>query len=341
MKFQDGLTAIINGHKLTAEQTRSLMRQIMEGELTEVQVGALLVALATRGETTEELAAAASVMREFSTPITVANKKHLIDTCGTGGDGANLFNISTTVAFVVAGAGGRVAKHGNRAVSGSSGSADVLKAAGVNLELTPEQTARCIDEIGVGFLFAPGYHPAMRYVAGVRQSLKVRTLFNLLGPMTNPAGVQRQLVGVFSQRWLIPVVEALGGRLGGEHIMAVHAEDGLDELSLAAPTHVAEWRNGRLTEYKVNPSDLGFSGDMSSLKVSDAQDSLRLLREVLAGRPGPARDIVVLNAGAALYVADLCGGIENGIEMAARSIDDGAAAAALQRLIDLSHASDK
>ena len=335
MKFHDGLAAVISGRVLTTEQMCSLMKQIMEGDLTEVQTGALLAALAARGETTEELAAAASVMRDFSTPAGVQNRSHLIDTCGTGGDGANLFNVSTAVAFVVAGAGGRVAKHGNRAVSGASGSADVLKAAGVNLDLTPEQTARCVDEIGVGFLFAPAYHPAMRHVAGVRRALKVRTLFNLLGPMTNPAGVRRQLIGVYSQRWLVPMAQALG-QLGGEHIMTVHSEDGLDELSLAAPADVVEWRDGQLTEYRINPSDFGLSGDMSSLIVNDAQSSLHRLRAVLAGRPGPARDLVLLNAAAAVYVAGLCESIETGIPIAARSIDEGAAAAALDRLIAMS-----
>jgi anthranilate phosphoribosyltransferase len=259
---------------------------------------------------------------------------HLIDTCGTGGDGAHTFNISTTSAFVVAAAGGRVAKHGSRSVSSCSGSADVLEAAGVNLDLTPEQVSACIEHIGLGFLFAQRHHGAMKHAVGPRRELGVRTIFNLLGPLTNPAGAPNQLVGVYSAAWVELLAEALR-ELGSSHVLVVHAEDGLDEISIGAPTRVAELKNGRIETYSLTPERFGLArAPLSRLAVDTAADSLRMLRGVLDGAPGPARDIVLLNAGAAIYAADLADSLETGVERARSVIDDGSARRKLDSLVE-------
>jgi anthranilate phosphoribosyltransferase len=336
MDMQQAIRAVTQRRDLSEDEMTAVMSLIMNGEATPAQIGGFLVGLAMKGETVEEVTAAARVMRDLATRVAVA-AEHLVDTCGTGGDASGSFNISTASAFVVAAAGGRVAKHGNRSVSSKSGSADVLEAAGVNLDLTPEQVARCIDEVGVGFLFAPRHHGAMKHAIGPRREMGVRTLFNVLGPLTNPAGAPNQVLGVFSNRWLEPMAEVLG-RLGSRHVMVVHAEDGLDEISIGAPTRVAELRDGQVKVYLVSPEDFGLErADLSELRVEDATQSLAMIRGVLEGRPGPARDIVLLNAGAAIYVAGLAESLADGLVKARKTIDSGAAAEKLEQLVAFSN----
>lgn len=337
MNMQEALRAVTERQDLSSEQMTAVMRLIMTGEATPAQIGGFLVGLRMKGETVDEVAAAAGVMRELSTRVSV-NTDHLVDTCGTGGDASGTFNISTASAFVTAAAGARVAKHGNRSVSSSSGSADVLEAAGVNLDLDPEAVARCVNEIGVGFLFAPRHHGAMKYAVGPRREMGVRTLFNVLGPLTNPAGAPNQVLGVFSHGWLRPLAEVLK-RLGSRHVMVVHARDGLDEISIGTPTQVAELRNGEITEYVISPEDFGLTTtDLAAIKVGDASESLAMLRGVLNNTPGPARDIVALNAGAAIYTAGVVGDLAAGVARAQQVIASGGAAEKFQQLIDLSNA---
>ncbi|MCG8312985.1 MAG: anthranilate phosphoribosyltransferase [Pseudomonadales bacterium] len=335
MEIQAALKKVIESESLSELEMAQVMRQIMTGEATPAQIGGFLVALRMKGETIDEITGAARVMRELATPVNV-DKNYLVDTCGTGGDGANTFNISTTCAFVVAAAGGHVAKHGNRSVSSSSGSADVLEAAGVKLDMTPEQVARCVDSIGVGFMFAPAHHGAMKYAIGPRREMAVRTIFNVLGPLTNPAGAKRQVIGVFDQAWLRPLAEVLG-RLGSEHVMVVHAEDGLDEISIATPTLVAELKDGKVTEYQITPEQFGLErSDLSSLGAASAQESLTLVKSVLGKEPGPAADIVALNAGAAIYVSGMAATLAQGVEQAQDAIGSGLAMAKLNELVQLS-----
>jgi anthranilate phosphoribosyltransferase len=314
-----------------------VMRLIMTGQATPAQIGGFLVGLRMKGETVEEIAAAARVMRELATHVQVGGP-HLVDTCGTGGDGASTFNISTASAIVTAAAGGRVAKHGNRSVSSSSGSADVLEAAGVRLDLGPEQVAQCIDRVGVGFLFAPQHHSAMKHAIGPRREMRVRTLFNLLGPLTNPAGAPNQVLGVFSSDWLEPLAQVLR-QLGSEHVLVVHAEDGLDEISIAGPTRIAELKNGDISVYTISPEEFGMQcADLEAIAVTDAQASLAMIRAVFDGQPGPARDIVALNAGAAIYVAGRSPTLEEGIRMAGETIDSGKARHTFAALVEVSNA---
>ena len=311
---------------------RDVMRIIMSGGATDAQIGGFLIALRCKGESIDEIAAAAEVMRELAGKVKVTGE-HIIDTCGTGGDGANTFNISTTCAFVVAAAGGQVAKHGNRSVSSSCGSADVLEAAGVNLDLSAEQVSQCVREIGVGFLFAPKHHGAMKYTIGPRKEMGVRTLFNLLGPLSNPAGAPNQLIGVFSKDWVEPLAQVLK-KLGSRHVLVVNAEDGLDEISIAAPSRIAELKAGEVTTYTVTPEQFGFQrASLAELAVTDAASSLLMVKSVLDNQAGPARDIVLLNAGAAIYAADITDSLAAGIEKARQVIASGAARAKLDALI--------
>ncbi|MFQ5487081.1 MAG: anthranilate phosphoribosyltransferase, partial [Gammaproteobacteria bacterium] len=306
---------------------------IMGGAATPAQIGGFLIGLRMKGETVEEIAAAARVMRELATPV-VVDKRHLVDTCGTGGDAAGTFNISTASAFVVAAAGARVAKHGNRSVSSKSGSADVLEVAGVRLDLTAQQVARCVEEIGVGFMFAPLHHGAMKHAIGPRREMGVRTLFNLLGPLTNPAGAPNQVLGVFGEQWLQPLAQVLE-KLGSRHVLVVHAEDGMDEISIASPTHVAELRGGVIGSYTVTPEQFGMSrAPLERLAVNSAQESLAVIQSVFAGEVGPASDIVVLNAAAAIYAAGLAQSLEAGVEQARELIASGAAAHKLRELVE-------
>lgn len=312
------------------------MRAIMTGNATDAQIAGVLIALRCKGESIDEIAAAVEVMRELSSKVT-AQGDHLVDTCGTGGDGANTFNISTTSAFVVAAAGGQVAKHGNRSVSGRCGSADVLEAAGVNLNLSPSQVARCLETIGVGFLFAPKHHGAMKHTLGPRKELGVRTLFNVLGPLSNPASAPNQLIGVFARQWLEPLAKVLK-QLGSRHVLVVNAEDGLDEISIASPTAIAELKQGEITAYTVTPGQFGLNtAALSELEVADAESSLAMLTSVLDNKPGAAKDIVLLNAGAAIYAANLAASLAEGVGRAREAIASGAARAKFDALVSFSN----
>jgi anthranilate phosphoribosyltransferase len=335
MDMQTAIRAVTERHNLTGDEMRAVMRVIMTGSATPAQIGGFLIGLRMKGETVEEIAAAAEVMRELATRIGVSGP-HVVDTCGTGGDGAHTFNISTAAAFVVAAAGGKVAKHGNRSVSSKSGSADVLEAAGVSLELTPEQVAQCVNEIGVGFLFAPKFHSAMKHAIGPRREMGVRTVFNLLGPLTNPAGASHQVLGVFAGQWVEPLAQVLQ-RLGSEHVLVVHADDGMDEISIAVPTRVAELKDGKVTTYTISPEDFGLRrGDTGDLVVDSATASLALIESVLANEAGAARDIVVLNAGAAIYAANLVPTLAEGVKKAQAVIASGAARDKLLALVGMS-----
>jgi len=332
MDIQAAIKQLIQRHDFSHDEMSDVMNQIMTGNATPAQIGGFLIGLQMKGETVTEIAAAAEVMRSLATPVHI-NGEHVVDTCGTGGDGASTFNVSTASAFVAAAAGCQVAKHGNRSISSSSGSADVLEAAGVNLELTPEQVKHCIETVGVGFMFAQKHHGAMKHAIGPRREMGVRTIFNLLGPLTNPAQAAHQVLGVFDKKWVKPMAEVLQ-KLGSQHVLVVHAEDGLDEISIGAETHIAELKNGTVTTYTIKPEDFGMKQhSIESLTVSNAQDSLALIKEVFEGKPGPARDIVVLNAGAAIYVADISPSLEEGIHLAAQVIDSGAATQKLNALI--------
>ncbi len=332
MDMQSAIKAVTEDKNLSSDDMKSVMQLIMTGEATPAQVGGFLIGLRMKGETVEEVAAAASVMRDLSTRVDV-DKEQLVDTCGTGGDASGSFNISTASAFVVAAAGGKVAKHGNRSVSSKSGSADVLEAAGVNLELTPEQVAACVNDIGVGFMFAPMHHSAMKHAIGPRREMAVRTIFNVLGPLTNPAGAPNQVLGVFSNDWVEPLAQVLK-QLGSDHVLVVHADDGLDEISIGSATHVAELKDGEVTTYKVEPEDFGMQrADLSALKADDAKHSLHIIKSVLANEAGPARDIVCLNAGAAIYAAGLVSSFAEGVGRAQEVIASGEAAAKLEQLV--------
>jgi len=333
MDMQGAIRAVTEHRNLTHEEMVEVMRLIMTGEATPAQIGGFLIGLRMKGETVAEIAAAAQVMRELATRVDV-DEPHLVDTCGTGGDAAHTFNISTTAAIVAAAAGARVAKHGNRSVSSSTGSADVLEAGGVRLELSADQVAGAIREVGVGFMFAPMHHGAMRHAIGPRREMGVRTLFNLLGPLTNPAGAPNQLLGVFSRQWVEPVAEVLHF-LGSHHVLVVNAEDGLDEISIGAPTYVAELKDGQVSTYTITPEEFGLvRSPLDSIRVHDAAESLAMMRSVLDNQPGPARDIVALNAGAAIYVAGLAGSLKQGVELALAAIASGEAQHRLEALVD-------
>ncbi len=334
MNMQQAIQTVIDNHDLTREEMIATMRLIMTGEATPAQIGGFLVGLRVKGETVDEITAAAMVMRELATPVAIQGN-HLVDTCGTGGDGAHTFNISTASAFVVAAAGGQVAKHGNRSISSSTGSADVLEAAGVKLDITPEQVAQCVDELGVGFMFAPAHHGAMKHAIGPRREMGVRTIFNVLGPLTNPAGAPNQVLGVFAEPWVEPLAKVLKA-LGSQHVLVVHAVDGLDEISIETPTRVAELKDGEIHSYTIQPEDFGIErGEIASLVVEHAEESLAMIKSVLDNQAGPARDIVVLNAGAAIYAANLTDSLQAGVEKAKEVIASGAARAKLDALVAL------
>lgn len=337
MQIQATLQKLLDHQHLDTEEMRDIMQAMMQGELSDAQIAGFLIALRCKGETVDEIATAVGVLRDLVRHVNIEGE-HVIDTCGTGGDGANTFNISTTAAFVVSAAGGKVAKHGNRSVSSSCGSADVLEAAGINLDLSAEQVERCINDIGVGFLFAAKHHSAVRHTVGPRKEMGVRTLFNLIGPLSNPAQAPHQLIGVFDRQWLQPVAEVLK-KLGSRHVLVVHAEDGLDEISIAAPTHVAELIDGLIHCYTLTPEQFGISRQsLASLAVNNAQASLEIMRFVLNNHPGPARDIVALNAGAAIYAADLSDSLDSGIRRAYQVLADGSALAKFEALIAYSQA---
>jgi len=333
MSYAQTLTRLINGESLSFDVMQGLMQQVMSGELTAAQIAGALVALRIKGETVDEIAAAASVMRSLSTKVEIQDAQHLVDTCGTGGDGIQTFNISTVSAFIAAAAGAKVAKHGGRSVSSTCGSADVLEALGVNVNLSSEQVANTVSNVGLGFMFAPNHHSAMKHAAPVRRELGIRTLFNLLGPLTNPASAKRQVMGVFSRELTAKLAHVLK-QLGSEHVMVVCGADGMDEISFTGDTYIAELKHGEVVEYTLNPTQFGLGlHELSSIKVSNAQESKDIILELLAGKTGPARDIVLLNAGAAIYVSGVATTLADGIKAAATMLDNGLAMQKLQALI--------
>lgn len=324
-EVKNALDTLLLKQDLPEAQMETVVRILMSGQATPAQSAAILIALRMKGESTEEITAAAKVMRELSTGVEIQDDTHLIDTCGTGGDGANTFNISTASAFVVAAAGGKVAKHGNRSVSSKSGSADLLEAAGVNLGLSPEQVAECIEELGVGFMFAPAHHSAMKHIVGVRKEIGVRTIFNMLGPLTNPANAPAQVLGVYNRKWLVPFAMVLQ-KLGSKRVMVVHAEDGLDEISISSLTYVAELKDGKISEWTIDPYDYDMDHvSLESLSVESAQESLNMIKAILANDEGAAKDIVCLNAGAAIYTAGLAESFGEGVIRARQVIAEGKA----------------
>jgi len=338
MDIQAALGRIAEKQNLSTSEMVDVMRQIMSAGSTDVQIGAFLLGMRIKGETIDEITGGVQVLREFASGVKV-DGPHLVDIVGTGGDGANLFNVSTAACFVVAAAGGRVAKHGNRSVSSSSGSADLLEAAGVKLDITPGQVADCVNELGIGFMFALMHHSAMRHVSLARRELGLRTLFNVLGPMANPAGLKCQLIGVYDRVLCRPVAEVLQ-RLGSEHVLVVHSEDGLDEISLAADTHVAELKNGAVSEYILQPEKLGFQREpVQDLVVKDVDSSLQIIRSALAGekdaRSQRAAHMIALNAGAALYVAGVASSVSDGVSTANDVLASGAGLKKLQQLADM------
>jgi len=330
--IREAIGALVSGRSLTMEESSSVMEEIMEGKATPAQLGAFLTALRIKGETAEEIAGLASVMRAKATRVLTAEP--VLDIVGTGGDGANTFNISTTAAFVVAGAGLKVAKHGNRAASSQCGSADVLEALGVRIELNAEQVQRCIEQVGIGFMFAPAFHPAMKHAAVPRREIGIRTVFNILGPLTNPASARAQVLGVADRMLVEKMALALRG-LGCHHALVVHGEDGLDEITINGQTQVYEVKDGSIKIYSISPEDLSLArADLSSLRGGTVTENAAILRSVLTGAPGPRRDVVLMNAAAALLAGDRVDTLQRGVALAGEVIDSGHALAKLERLIE-------
>ena len=337
MNINQAIKAVIEKKNLNESDMLDVMNSIMTGQTTDAQIGAFLVGLSMKGETIEEITASAKVMRSLATPVEIKSNKYLVDTCGTGGDGLGLFNISTASAFVVAAAGGKVAKHGNRSISSKSGSADVLESAGVNLNLSPSLISECIAQIGVGFMFAPAHHSAMKHAIGPRKELAVRTIFNVLGPLTNPAKAPNQVMGVYDKNLVEPIANVLK-ELGSRHVMVVHSDDGLDEFSIADKTYVAELKDGIVSTYSVHPEDFGLTlGDLKDIRADNADASLALITEAFSGRNGTAKSIISLNAGAAIYVSGLTTSLQSGIDRANQVLSDGSSQKKLDEYIKVSN----
>ncbi|SDW66823.1 anthranilate phosphoribosyltransferase [Nitrosomonas oligotropha] len=337
MTPQEALQRITAHQEIMHDDMISLMRQIMQGDISPVLIAAIIAGLRVKKETVGEITAAAQVMREFASKVAVPDHTHLVDTCGTGGDSLHTFNISTAAAFVAAAAGARVAKHGGRSVSSKSGSADVLEALGINLNQTPQQVAQSVDEIGVGFMFAPNYHAAMKHAAPVRRELGIKTLFNILGPLTNPASAKRQVLGVFNAD-LVRTLALVLQRLGSEHVLIVHGSDGLDEITITGETSIGELKNGQVSVYTVRPEDFNLkTSAIEAIQVTDSTDARTMLLSVLENTTGPARDIVLMNAGAAIYAAGIADTLEQGIKAALRAIESGAALKKLHDLVEFTH----
>jgi len=337
MNINQAIKAVIEKKNLNESDMLDVMNSIMTGQTTDAQIGAFLVGLSMKGETIEEITASAKVMRSLATPVEIKSNKYLVDTCGTGGDGLGLFNISTASAFVVAAAGGKVAKHGNRSISSKSGSADVLESAGVNLNLSPSLISDCIMQIGVGFMFAPAHHSAMKHAIGPRKELAVRTIFNVLGPLTNPAKAPNQVMGVYDKNLVEPIANVLK-ELGSRHVMVVHSDDGLDEFSIADKTYVAELKDGIVLTYSVHPEDFGLTlGDLKDIRADNADASLALITEAFSGRNGTAKSIISLNAGAAIYVSGLTSSLQSGIDRANQVLSDGNSQKKLDEYIKVSN----
>lgn len=334
MKIQEALARLLEKGDLSMQDMTEVMQQVMTGEATPSQIGGLLIALRMKGETVDEVAAAAQVMRSLADSVSV--DASAIDIVGTGGDSTSTFNISTCCALVAAAAGVKVAKHGNRSVSSKSGAADFLEAAGVNIDLDSAAVAKCVEQVGVGFMFAPKHHSAMKHAIGPRKEMGVRTVFNLLGPLTNPAGTRKQLLGVYDPEWVKPIADVLN-KLGSEHVLVVHGHGGMDEISLSGSTHVAELKNGQVTEYEINPALFGIKEQpIDAIRVDGPEESLAMIQSVLADENGAAKDIVLMNAGAALYVGGVADSIESGVEGARQVLSSGAAAKKLNELASLS-----
>lgn len=336
-QFKNYLDALLKGENLSSSEMSSLMNLIMRGELTSAQIASCIVAIQIKGESIEEIAAAASVMREHSNKVIVEDYKYLIDTCGTGGDSLQTFNVSTISAIVASAAGAKVAKHGGRSVSSRCGSADVLEALGVNVNLNHKRLGQLVDAIGIGFMFAPNYHPAMKFVAPVRKELEIRTMFNLLGPLTNPASAKKQIVGVYSKELTVAFAKVLQ-KLGSEHVLVVHGEDGMDEISITGKTFIAELKDNSIKEYTVDPSLFGLKkGSLKDIVVKDSSHSKTMMLDILDGKPSVGRDITLLNSGAAIYVSGLANNIAAGIKIAVDMIDQGKAIRKLNQLITSSN----
>ena len=334
MDIKTALKAVTERHDLTMDEMSSVMRIIMTGQATSAQIGGFLIGLRMKGETVTEIAAATKIMRELVTPVEV-DGQHIVDIVGTGGDGSSTFNISTTSSLVVAAAGGIVAKHGNRSISSTSGSADVLEALGININLNPDQVSECVNKIGIGFMFAPLHHSAMKHAIGPRKEMGVRTLFNLLGPLTNPAKAANQLLGVFSKDWVEPIAQVLQ-KLGSEHVLVIHSEDGLDEISIAAPTFVAELHNNNITTYTVTPEEFGLKrSPLDNIKVGSVAESVTMIQEILANKNSAAKDIILLNAGAGIYAAGLTDSFAAGIDKANEVLSNGSVKQKLADWVEL------
>lgn len=336
MNIQAAIQKVTDNEHLSHAEMTDVMHQIMTGQATDSQIGGFLIGMRMKGETVDEITAAATVMRSLATTVEL-DKTNLVEIVGTGGDGSSTFNVSTASCFVVAAAGARVAKHGNRSVSSSSGAADLLEAAGVNLEISAAQVKTCVESIGVGFMFAPKHHSAMKHAIGPRKEMGVRTIFNILGPLTNPAGTPNQVLGVYSKALVRPLAEVLH-KLGAHHVMVVHGADGMDEISISAATHVAELKNGIISEYTLQPEDFGMQQhSIATIRVNNAEESLEMVSAVLNNETSAARDIVLLNAGAAIYVAGLSASHQAGIERATAVLASGAAKEKMLELINISH----
>ena len=335
MKIEDGIKKINFGQDLSRKEISSVMNQILTGLASENQIKSFLLSLSSKGESVEEVIGSAEVMRSLSTKVPV-NTKHLVDTCGTGGVGSGIFNVSTTAAFVASSCGAKVAKHGNRSATRKSGSADLLEVAGVSLDLNPEQVKDCIENVGLGFMFAPAHHSAMKYAIGPRKELGIKTIFNLLGPLTNPAGALNQVLGVFDSKWIRPLAEVLKG-LGSENVLVLHSEDGLDEISSASSTSIAELRDGEINEYSISPEDFGLKIlPIENLKVSSPEESLQIAKEALRGENQAATQMVAMTSGAALYVAGVAGSLKEGIDMSIHNINEGYGLKKLDELVEYS-----
>ena len=333
MDIQSAISQVSARRNLTREDMSEIILEILEGKVTDAQIGAFLIALSMKGETVDEVLGAVGVMRDLSTKVEI-DEPNLIDTCGTGGTGIGIFNVSTTSALVASSCGAKIAKHGNRSATRKSGSADLLEQAGVSLSLTPKQVASCIQEIGLGFMFAQAHHSAMRHVVGPRKEIGQKSIFNVLGPLTNPASAKRQVLGVYDKKWMTPIAEVLD-ELGSEHLLIVHSMDGLDEISLASPTYMTEMRDGKISEYEVSPEDFNFETDtLEGLQVNSPQESLDLAKLALQGEHKKASSMICMTAGAALYVSDIANSLESGVELAKRSLESGEGLKKLNQLVE-------
>lgn len=333
MDIQSAISQVSSGKNLTKDDMSEIILEILEGKVTDAQIGAFLIALSMKGETVDEVIGAVSVMRDLSTKVEI-NAPNLIDTCGTGGTGIGIFNVSTTSAFIASSCGAKIAKHGNRSATRKSGSADLLEQAGVSLSLTPEQVASCIEEVGLGFMFAQAHHSAMRHVVGPRKEIGQKSIFNVLGPLTNPASAKRQVLGVYDKKWMTPIAEVLN-ELGSEHLFIVHSKDGLDEISLACPTYVTEMKNGKISEYEISPEDFNFkTTSLDGLQVNSPQESLNLAKLALQGEHEKASSMICMTAGAALYLSDIASSLEAGVELAKSSLESGAGLKKLNQLVE-------